>query len=282
MKNTIVVGTDFSENSINALKHATSIADKSKCNITLLWIETPGTTLGLMSENVLDYRQMAEKRLAEIANDHSHLMPDGFKINPKIRPGRPFKEMAKEAEESDALMVVLGAHGISGYDESFIGNTSYRTVMNAKCPVLIIQNETNISRALTDIVVVIDSSNPTLHKLPFAVKMAKLFNAKINLLGLYTSSSIELRSLVDKHLTIADKFLRDSNVRYSQTTLESFNMSNTVGRFAQQIDANLVVIMSEQDDFGSWLGDSSREMINKLKVPVLCIHPNDKVYDLTR
>lgn len=282
MKNTIVVGTDFSDNSINALKHATSIADKAKCNITLLWVETPGTTLGLLSENVKEYRQIAEKRLADFANDHVHLMPEGYSIVPKIRQGRPFKMMAKEAEESDAMMIVVGAHGITGYDEAFIGNTAYRTVMSAKCPVLIIQSDIKISRALTDMVLVIDNTNSTLHKLPFAVKIAKMFNAKINLLGLYTSSSVDVQSLVDKHVSIADKYIRDANVRYSKTTLESFNMSQTVSKFADQIDANLIVIMSEQDDFGTWLGDSSREMVNKSKVPVLCIHPNDKVYDVTR
>jgi nucleotide-binding universal stress UspA family protein len=68
MKNNIVVGTDFSENSINALKHATSIADKAKCNISLVWVETPGTTLGLMAENASDYRTVAEARLQEIIN----------------------------------------------------------------------------------------------------------------------------------------------------------------------------------------------------------------------
>ncbi|MGI6319485.1 MAG: universal stress protein [Bacteroidales bacterium] len=35
----IIVGTDFSESSINALKHATTIADKAKCDITLIWVK---------------------------------------------------------------------------------------------------------------------------------------------------------------------------------------------------------------------------------------------------
>lgn len=282
MKNNIVVGTDFSENSINALKHATSIADKAKCNITLIWVETPGTTLGLMAENVSDYRVIAQKRLEEIAKDHKNLMPEGTKINVKIRQGRPYTELAKDAEENDALMIVVGAHGVSGYQESFIGNNAYRTVMSAKCPVLTIHDEVKISRALTDIVVLIDSTHNTLHKLPFAIKMAKLFNAKIHLLCLYTSSHISTQTMADAHLKLAEKYLNEANVRFNKTTLESFNITNTTKRFAAEIDANLVVIMSEQDDFGTWLGDSSRELVNKIKTPLLCIHPDDKVYEITK
>ncbi len=282
MKNNIVVGTDFSENSINALKHATTIADKAKCNITLIWVETPGTTLGLMAENVSDYRVIAQKRVEEIAKDHKNLMPEGTKINVKIRQGRPYTELAKDAEENDALMIVVGAHGVSGYQESFIGNNAYRTVMSAKCPVLTIHDDVKITRALTDIVVLIDSTNNTLHKLPFAIKMAKLFNAKIHLLCLYTSSHISIQTMADAHLKLAEKYLHEANVRFNKTILESFNIANTTKRFVSEIDANLVVIMSEQDEFGTWLGDSSRDLVNKIKTPLLCIHPDDKVYDINK
>lgn len=283
MKNNIVVGTDFSENSINALKHATTIADKAKCDITLVWVETPGTTLGLMAENVNEYRILAEKRLKEIAEDNKNLMTAGTKIITKIRQGRPYSELSKEAAESEALMIVIGSHGISGYEEAFVGNTAYRTVMTAKCPVLTIQHYLDISKALTDIVLVIDASNSTLQKIPFAVKMAKLFAAKIHVLGLYSSSDLDIQNIVDANVHVAEKFLREANVRYNRTILESFNPIKTTVKFTKEIDANLIVIMSEQDEtLGAWLGSESRDMINHSRIPVLCIHPNDKLYDLAK
>jgi nucleotide-binding universal stress UspA family protein len=283
MKNNIVVGTDFSENSINALKHATSIADKAKCDIILVWVETPGTTLGLMSENIEEYRKIAEKKLEDIVTDNKNLMPKGNKIVPKTRKGRPFEELSKEAEENESMMIVVGSHGVSGYEESFIGNTAYRTVMSAKCPVLTIQHFVKLSRALTDIVLLIDSTTATLQKLPFAVKIARLFAAKIHILGLYTSSHISIQHMVDANVIVAEKVIREANVRYSKTIRESFNMANTTINFTKEIDANLIVIMSEQEaDFGLWLGNASREMINKSTIPVLCIHPNDKIYDLSK
>ncbi len=282
MKNNIVVGTDFSENSINALKHATSIAYKAKCDITLVWVETPGTTLGLMAENISDYRKIAEDRLAEIVSDCKNLMPSEHAIIPKIRQGRPASELAKEAEESGAMMIVVGSHGISGYQESYIGNNAYRTVMHAKCPVLTIQHYVNISKALTDMVLVIDATHSTLHKLSFAIRIAKLFTAKIQILGLYTSSHLEIQKQVNANVNAAEKYIREANVRYSTTIRESFNIVSTTIRFTQETDANLIVIMSEQEDFSSWLGAGAREMINQSKVPVLCIHPHDEVYDISR
>jgi nucleotide-binding universal stress UspA family protein len=273
----IIVGTDFSDSSINALMHATTIADKAKCDITLIWAQTPGTSLGLMSENVTEYVDLAQKQLDKIADDHKTLMPKGKKIITKIVEGKVHQVLAKEALEMQADLVIVGAHGVSGEDEFFIGNNAYRTVMTVQCPVLTIRNHTKVSRALTDIVVPIDYSDETRQKLPVAVKFAKLFSAKIHVLGLYTSQQKEVRQLVDAYMYTIDKFLKAKNVRYQMYKRESFNATETTVNFAKEIDANLIVIMTEQSsDFsGIWLGSQAREMINNCCFPVLSVTSSD-------
>ena len=43
MKN-IVVGIDFSKNSLNALKHAVAIGLKTKGTLHLVWVKTPAVS----------------------------------------------------------------------------------------------------------------------------------------------------------------------------------------------------------------------------------------------
>ncbi|MDD2411350.1 MAG: universal stress protein [Bacteroidales bacterium] len=273
----IIVGTDFSESSINALLHATTIADKAKCDITLIWAKTPGTTLGLMSENINEYADLAEKQLIKIADDHKTFMPKGNKIIPKIVEGRVHQVLAREALEMQADLVVVGAHGISGEDEVFIGNNAYRTVISVNCPVLTIRNQTKVSRALTDIIVPIDYSIESRQKVPIAVKFAKLFSAKIHVLGLYTSDLRDVRQLVDAYMHTVDKYLKSNNIRYQMYKRESFNTTETTVNFADEIDANLIVIMTEQttDFTGIWLGSQARDMINNSRYPVLSVTSSD-------
>lgn len=273
----IIVGTDFSESSINALKHATTIADKAKCDITLVWVKTPGTTLGLMSENAQEYSDLANSKLVKIADDHQSLMPKGKKIIIKIIEGKVSTAIAREAEESNADLVIVGAHGISGEDELFIGNNAYRTVMAVNCPVLTIRNHTKVSRALTDILVPIDLSEESRQKLPVAVKIAKLFAAKIHVLGLYTSSNREVRQIVDSYLFTVDRFLKAKNIRYQIYKRESFHITQTTVEFAKEIDANLIVTMTEQssDVSGIWLGTQARELVNNCCFPVLSVTSTD-------
>lgn len=273
----IIVGTDFSESSINALMHATTIADKAKCDITLIWAKTPGTTLGLMSENVNEYADLAKKQLDKIADDHKTLMPKGNKIITKIIEGKVHQVLAREALEMQADLVVVGTHGVSGEDEVFIGNNAYRTVISVSCPVLTIRNQTKVSRALTDIIVPIDYSQESRQKLPIAVKFAKLFSAKIHVLGLYTSELKDVRQLVDAYMHTVDKYLNSNNIRYQMYKRESFNANETTVNFAKEIDANLIVIMTEQSsDFtGIWLGSQARDMINNCCFPVLSVTSSD-------
>lgn len=273
----IIVGTDFSESSINALKHATTIADKAKCDITLVWVKTPGTSLGLMADNVKEYTDLAFKKLEKVADDHQSLMPKGKKIITKVLEGKVSSAIACEASESNADLVIVGAHGISGEEEMFIGNNAYRTVMAVNCPVLTIRNNTKVSRALTDILVPIDLSEETRQKLPIAVKFAKLFAAKIHVLGLYTSSNREIRQIVDSYLFTVDRFLKGKNVRYQLYKRESFHITQTTVEFAKEIDANLIITMTEQtsDVSGIWLGAQARELVNNCCFPVLSVTSTD-------
>ncbi len=273
----IIVGTDFSESSINALKHATTIADKAKCDITLIWVKTPGTTLGLLQDNINEYLQVAKDRLDQIADDHKTMMPKGKSIKTKIIEGKVHLSLAREAEETDADLVVVGAHGISGHEEFFIGNSAYRTVMTAKCPVLTIRADTSVNRALTDIVVPIDNLQDTRQKLPVAVKFAKLFAAKIHILGLYTSSNVEFRNIVNAYVFSVEKYLKEKSIRFQVYKRESFNGAETTMGFAKEINASLIVIMREQGSEigGLWLGNQARELVNNSKLPILSVATQD-------
>lgn len=93
MKN-IIVGIDFSKGSINAMKHAVSLAIKLKANLTLLYSLTPDAkiieeTSITLRKNILD---VAEKKLVELT-DYCQKQIYHSKVKYKIRVGKAAREI---------------------------------------------------------------------------------------------------------------------------------------------------------------------------------------------
>ncbi len=277
--NNLVVATDFSECSINALKHAVRVADKAQCDIYLVWVNNSDINDNEDGKDLADPRE----KLISIANSYKNFMPKGFEIIPVIRKGKPANEIAAEVINRRASMVIIGSHGNSKINDKNIGANAYKIVTASKCPVLTIPFNTNFSRALTDVVMVIDTTDDTVQKIPTTTKIGKLFSAKVHILGLITSNFEEQTNIVKANINTAEKYLRDHNVRNSSTFKESNDVVKTIIEFAKEIDANLISIMSEQSsDFGFALGEQAKKMINESSIPVLCIHLNDNAYSVSR
>ena len=120
MKN-IIVGIDFSAGSINAMKHAVSLAVNLKAKLTLLYSLTPDAkiieeTSVTLKSNIL---AVAEKKLVELTEYcQKHIYHT--KVKYKIRIGKAAREMSKEVKEQGDAVVVIGTHGCSGFEEYFV------------------------------------------------------------------------------------------------------------------------------------------------------------------
>ena len=193
MKN-IVVGIDFSENSINSLKHAIAIALKTGAALHLVWVKTPGVTKGLGESNIDEYTRKANKKLQELLKACKAETPKSA-AQSVILEGKPFVEIPKYASNLENAIIVIGTHGISGFEERFIGSNAFKTIVASPVPILILREGIQINRDLTQIFVPIDTSFETLQKVKPAITFAKSFAAKIIILGLYPPKNND-----DKHV----------------------------------------------------------------------------------
>lgn len=284
MKN-IIVGIDFSKGSLNAMKHAVSLAIKLKANLTLLYSLTPDAkiieeTSITLKKNILD---VAEKKLVELT-DYCQKHIYHSKVKYKIRYGKAAKEINEEVKEQGNAIIVVGAHGSSGFEELFVGSTAMKIISMCDCPVLTVRDTVNIHRDLTDIVVIIDSSRETLQKVKMAAVLAKAFQAKIHLIGLYTSKFRDLRVLVDAYLNKAEVYLTKRDVRLESKIIESDKDPKQVIDIAKNVNANLIIAMKETDlygDEGFSLTSFSQKLINRSPVPVLSINVDKSIYNVS-
>ena len=262
--NKIIVGFDFSTGSANAVDLTIDIANKWQSDIRLVYVKKDG-------EDETPIREEIERRNAGVAN-----LLKGIKLEYVIREGKVSEQLALQAKEDDALMIVVGTHGMSGFETNWIGKNTYRTITESPVPVLSVREDFDFRKDLENIVIPLDSTTETRQKVPFATRMAKTFGSTIHLLGLYTSDSKDIKGLVNGYVEQVEKYLDKYEVKHKTEYVDAKkNLTVTTLEYADQINADLIVIMTEQEKaLTSWLiGNYAQQMLHLSKHPILSIRP---------
>src|SRR5574344_374101 len=263
--NNVIVGFDFSKGSANAVDLAIDIANRWHNDIRLVYVKSEP------NEDETPIRQNIEQRNAAVAP-----LLKGIKLEYVIREGKLSQELAAQAKEDNASLVIVGTHGMSGFTTNWIGRNTYRTITDSEIPVLSVREDFNFNKALETIIIPLDSTSATRQKVPIATKFAQTFGSKVCILGLYTADSKEIRRYVEMYVDQVEKYLDKASVRHDTTFLEAQkNLTVTTLEFADKVDADLIVIMTEQEKaFSNWLiGSFAQQMLSLSKRPILSVRP---------
>ncbi|MCK4678697.1 MAG: universal stress protein [Bacteroidales bacterium] len=283
MRKVIVVAVDFSDCSINAFEHAFSLAQKSKSDIKMVFvnkaIQEKSVALKDPEEAIAD----ARSRFEEMISIYQPNLKNNV-IEYNIRTGKVYREIIKQVKEDDAFLVVAGTHGSSGFEEFWIGSNAQKLVSASACPTITIGGGIKIDRNLTKIVLPIDSTTETRQKVPFTSLIAKYFDAKIYILSLYSTHVQAVRDRVDKYSEQVIEYLQENEIVYNHEVIEVDNITNDTIKYATAIEANLISIMTEQEKKTAnlWLGPYAQQMINHSPIPVLSIHAKEYIRTLSR
>jgi len=272
MSKTILVGIDFSDCSINALEHAVSIARKAKVGIAMVWVNHLDYSKEIFSGEPKNIEKEAITRFEALIKKYKFHVHEGD-INYYIRKGKVYKEIRDIADEKDAFLVVVGTHGSSGFEEFWIGSNANRVVGGCKQPIITIRGGTDIGTDLKKIVMPLNSTNVTRQKMPMTALLAKYFNSEVHILGLLTSSSKEIRFKVKKFVVQAEDYFTENGIKFKTNLVEADNITEETLKYAKEINANLISIMTEQETSASNLiyGPYATQMVNHSPIPVLTI-----------
>ncbi|MBN2745806.1 MAG: universal stress protein [Bacteroidales bacterium] len=278
MKPVIVVGMDFSDGALNALNFAIYTANSIGANIMLVWVEKKKNTMSIYSD-ASDPRLEVKKRFEHIIEANQSKLVNG-KFMYKMRNGKIYRELVNQAKYHDAVMVVAGTHGASGFEEFWIGSNAYKIVSFSECPVVTIRNEYPCDKAVEKILVPIDSTRETRQKLPLTAKLAKLYKAKVILLSLYSTQHQTIKDLVDGYTDQAKKYLDDREIENEVHSTDASNLTETTIEFAKEHECDLISIMTEQETSTAnlLLGPYAQQMVNHCPIPVLSFR-SKSIYD---
>jgi nucleotide-binding universal stress UspA family protein len=278
----VIVGIDFSEGSLNAMKNAIAIAEKFKAKLTLLFVISPDAKALIGTDEVskANIISIVEPKLKKLVADCKKELPNNV-IKSKIRMGKASTEINAEAKEQGDALIVVGTHGCSGVKEIFIGSSAFRTVSGSSCPVLTVRNGVCTARHLMEILIVIDDTLETLQKLKPAADIANKFYGCVHIVGLYPRFK-NIRQIVDGFVNRAEIYMMEHNVRFCTDRIENTKDKKveTVLEYATKNDINLIIIMKEVEFAGDnvFLTPFSERIVHRSLIPILTVDVDEEIY----
>jgi len=133
----ILVATDFSDGSDEALERAIEVGGPSRAEVEIIHVlelaeEFPfGTTYFDADYGVL-YTNI-DRRLTERAE---RVRAAGLPCDTKIIEGSAVPEITQRGRSIGADLIVVGTHGRTGLAHAMLGSVAERVVRRASCPVL--------------------------------------------------------------------------------------------------------------------------------------------------
>jgi nucleotide-binding universal stress UspA family protein len=269
----IVVPVDFSDDSVIAFKKAVHIAQKVVAEISLLYIQKESSIASFfMNSNKDIHNEELENNFKELIKQVFHY---GVPVDYHIRKGRVFSEVINYANKENAYMIVIGTHGATGFEKSWMGSNAFKVVSSAECPVLTMRGD-NSKMDIRKIVLPIDTTSTTRQKVPFTIELAKYYNAKVYVLGVCTVENDEFVTKVTSYSAQVCRVLSKHGINNEYEFAEGSNPTNLTLEYAKKINADLICIMTDQESslLNTFLGPYASQMVNQSPIPVLTMHKN--------
>jgi nucleotide-binding universal stress UspA family protein len=257
-KEILIVPIDFTDITINALEHACNLAPEMNAEICLLHIvEKEGNKL------------KAEAALEGLALKYQSSQAP---IKYLIRSGSIFEEIGETATELDAMMIIMGTHGLRGW-QFLTGSNALKVIRNSSVPFIVVQ-ERGPRQGINHMVLPIDLAHEEKQKLASAAELAKLFDTTVHIISPKQDDEF-LANQQKRNMRFAEEFLAQKGVRFdSVVTDESGSFEREVMRHAARWDADLICILNHEDSGSALFGSSFEQHIitNEAQIPVLVVN----------
>lgn len=279
MKN-ILTAIDFSKGSIHAFRYALKLAGQFHSDLSMLWVDNETGIGSGLSQDDNEYRNEAIRNFNELISNHGK----DFKgdISYKLRRGKVYQEVANMARMSEADLIVAGTHGVTGFEQYWIGSNAYRIVSYAPCPVITVRFDFGFEKDIANVILPIDSTPDTKQKVPFACGMVKALGARMHIIGINSTTLKSLQRKTGTHVAEVVRYCEKQQIEYTASELQSPDVTRAIVEHAKKIDADMIAIMTEQQRSASGLllGPQAQQLVNFSPIPVLSIQPKE-IYSLS-
>ena len=244
----ILVPVDFSKDSMNALNHGIYLANTFNQSLRIIHVrKDKNYDLPFVlkdKDKDKEYAKTTEEFCEEIVNKYKAKYQGGGDFDFVIRTGRIYKGITEQAEKDESLMIVMGTHGISGFEEFWLGSNAYRVVCKAPCPVMTIRHGFR-KKKIKKIILPIDARQDTRVKVPFTCELAQALKAEVHVIDVRETNARDVIARLNRYADQSAEYLEKRGVKTIED-LESLSPSDTIVIRAHGISPHLYKEISKR------------------------------------
>jgi len=281
----ILVPTDFSRHTDDALEHAVTFGEEYGAEITLLHVDefvvSPLGAAEVRGDVVENYQRRKEEYFEEqFQRVREALKGRNVRLRTQVLSGRAYKVIVEESERLQHDLIVIATRGLTHLSANLIGGTAERVVRLARQPVLSIQCGPKIRGVVNSVLCPTDGSPAGNVGLSYALSIARRYGAKMYLQYVSELDRPETESDIRKKLPdLKEHHPQAHQVKVEYVFDRDVEPSNSIIRFADDRDIDLIV-MSTHGRKGLrrvYIGNTTAEVVRQSTRPVLTItHPFHK------
>jgi nucleotide-binding universal stress UspA family protein len=268
----ILVPTDFSEHAEYALRAAAQIAKKVNAEIFLLhMLELPSqmsdmATQGAEGPEIIFAIKKVREQF-ELAKEKPYL--EGILVTEAVQFAKAFEGIIESSKKNAIDLIVMGSHGVSGFEEMFVGSNTEKVVRTSEIPVLVVKSDVQIA-SLKKLVFASDFSSEIEDAFPKALNFADMLGVELHMLMVNTPNNF-------KTTAASEALMADFASRYglvNQVSLHTYNDENLeagILNFTDKINADLIGICTHGRTGLSHFfnGSLSEDVVNHSKKAVV-------------
>ena len=279
----ILLPTDFSKNSGNAISYAMELFKNEKCNFFFLHTYTPsfyrmdymlgGPLFSAIPDSDVDISLAGlEKTLKDVKKSYN---------NPKHSYNviSAFNTLTDEINEvtieKEIDMVVMGTQGATGAKEIFLGTNTVYALRKAIAPVLVIPENYTFQKIQKILLPSDYLSNYKDNELSTAIKMVKMNKAK--LIVLHVKEEYDLTASQEENKMAL--YRRLDGLSTTLTELKGSLMPNAILNYVQKNGIDLLMMMNRKHSFFERIFEKQNvdQIGFHIKIPFLVIRDTAKV-----
>ena len=276
----ILLPTDFSDNSINAIHYALEIFKDINCSFYLLNIY--GVPY-LTEQELTNFDRVNLVKLEEGLFKSSQENLEKFlkKVIKVPNPNHKFKTISdynffinsvkQIVKNKNIELIVMGTKGATGAKEIFMGSNTGDLIMKTNCNLLAVPENATYKKP-KEITFTTDFKIPYKKEDLFElIEIAKLHEAKIRVLHLVDGQTLDEEQRINKKAL--NQFFE--NLSYSFHTLTNTNFETAINCFTQSRgDIDMIAIIAKQYNFFQRLFFKPKveELSFHTKIPLLVLH----------
>ena len=276
MKN-ILVPVDFSKGSMHALEYAIKMVNKIGGDLRILHVRKSKSydQPFILKGSEKSYSKTVDEFCNEIMGHYKEQYKVKGTFDYVITTGKIYKNVINEAEKMDAGLVVMGTHGVSGFEELWVGSNSYRVVSKASCPVLTIRHGFK-KKNIKKIILPIDVYKNTRQKVPVVAEIAEKFKADVHVLDVRTSDKKDIIYRLKKYGDQVFEYIDKQGVNAIRESKKGSEIVDSIIAYGCHINADLIAItkLDRGTPGNQSISSTTQQLVNHSPIPVLSINPS--------